>query len=108
MLRPAADHQDKVGKGEVELPAREMIADILRLSGEPAASRTEYEVSLKTDPGRLTSLLHAEQTAYKIHRDAEGKAFASQLAHNTAQADPAVKVRVRHMTEPVRQAALAD
>ena len=99
LLRPVAEHQDRVGKGEVELPAREMLADILRLSGELADALKEYKISLTTDPGRLTSLVHAEATAYKLNRDHEAAALALQVAHNTTMADPAVKTKVSQVGE---------
>ena len=97
LLRPAAEHQDKVGKGEVELPAREMLADILRLSGNLKAAFTEYKISLTTDPGRLTSLAHAEATAYSLNRDREAAALALEVAHNTTRADPAVKTKLNRI-----------
>ena len=108
LLRPAAKHQDKMGKGEVELPAREMLADILRLSGDSTAAFTEYKVSLTTDPGRLSSLLHAEETAYTLNRDREGAALVLEVAHNTAMADRAVKAKLNRLRKSPQQAALLN
>jgi len=62
-LGPVADAQDRVGKGEVELPAREMMGDMLRLAGRPAQALNAYSASLKADPGRFNTLLHAAQSA---------------------------------------------
>ena len=50
LLRPIADRQAKIGKGEVELPAREMIAEMLLLSGEFAEALAEYQTALADDP----------------------------------------------------------
>lgn len=66
LIRPVADKQDREGKGEVELPAREMLADILLAGGRPADALKEYRLCLETDPNRLNSLLgekRAEQAA---------------------------------------------
>jgi hypothetical protein len=41
LLRPVAGRQDQVGKGEVELPAREMLADMLLEMGQPQDALTE-------------------------------------------------------------------
>jgi hypothetical protein len=41
-MRESADLQDKVGQGEVDIPAREMLADILLESGQPQQALTEY------------------------------------------------------------------
>ena len=59
VLKPIADFQDKIGKGETELPAREMIADMLRIAGRDSEALPEYRQSLKVDPGRFNTLLHA-------------------------------------------------
>ena len=94
LLSDAADHQDKVGKGEVELPAREMLADMYRLSGAPEAALRQYQLSLSTDPGRLMSLLHGKQTAQTLHRTADTVGFIGQITRNTLAADPNVKAKL--------------
>ena len=85
-----------------------MLADILRLSGKPAAALTEYDVSLKTDPGRLMSLLHAQEIAHQLHLDKEERTFALQIAHNTTNADPAVKTKIGQIKAPAARTALLD
>jgi tetratricopeptide (TPR) repeat protein len=66
LLRPIADRQAKIGKGEVELPAREMLADMLLLNGEYAAALIEFQTSLASDPNRLNALLGAGQAAEQL------------------------------------------
>jgi tetratricopeptide (TPR) repeat protein len=68
LLRPIADRQAKIGKGEVELPAREMLADMLLLSGRFAEALTEYQRSLASDPNRFNALLGAGQAAEHLHK----------------------------------------
>jgi SHNi-TPR len=46
LLRSVADPQGKFGKAEVELPAREMIAEIFFLSGNFSQALHEYQLSL--------------------------------------------------------------
>jgi len=91
LLRPIADHQDKVGKGEVELPAREMLADMLRLAAMSDAALTEYRISLQTDPGRFNTLLHAGETAEKLNRDRQAGEYYQLLVRNAADPAPESK-----------------
>ncbi len=50
ILRPLADHQDKTGKQEVDLPAREMIGDMLRIAGAPCRSANRISNILADRP----------------------------------------------------------
>ena len=58
-MRAAADLQDKVGQGEVDIPAREMLADMLLESKHPDQALKEYEIALKLSPNRFNGLYHA-------------------------------------------------
>lgn len=89
LLRPVADRQDKIGKGEVELPAREMLADILRLAGRSAKALQEYRTSLQTDPGRFNTLLHAGEVAAKLSLKQEAAGYYRLLLKNAA--NPSIK-----------------
>jgi tetratricopeptide (TPR) repeat protein len=89
LLRPVADHQDKVGKGEVELPAREMLADMLRLAGHRAEALQEYRVSLQTDPGRFNTLLHAGEVAAELGLRQQAADYYRLLLENAS--NPSVK-----------------
>lgn len=84
LLRPAADLQDAVGKGEVELPAREMIGDMLRLSGQSMQALAQYRRSLQTDPGRFNTLLHAGEMAEQLGLRQEAAGYYRTLLHNAA------------------------
>jgi tetratricopeptide (TPR) repeat protein len=64
-MRRAADQQDKVGQGEVDIPAREMLGDLLMMEGKPAAALKEYRVALRLSPNRLNGLLSAGAAAEK-------------------------------------------
>jgi tetratricopeptide (TPR) repeat protein len=62
-MRSAADLQDKVGQGEVDIPAREMLADMLLDFGKPKEALAEYEVALRLSPNRLNGLYNAGRAA---------------------------------------------
>ena len=88
LLRPLADDQDEVGKGEVELPAREMMADMLRLSGRLAEALAQYRLSLQTDPGRFNTLLDAGQVAEQLGLGEEAEIDDQLLLANASAPSP--------------------
>lgn len=96
LLKPIADVQDKLGKGEVDLPAREMMADMLRLSGRLDDALQCYRTSLQADPGRFETLLHAGETAEKLHQDGEAAKYYRQLLKNAPQASPPAQQALSH------------
>ena len=101
LLRPLADEQDKVGKGEVELPAREMIGDMLRLSGRPAEALAEYRLSLSTDPGRFDTLLSTGETAQTLGVSQEAVQDYRTLLRNAAHpSSEAAKASLETFPEP--------
>lgn len=82
ILRGVADRQDKIGKNEVEIPAREMLADMLLDMNRPKEALAEYEVSLKTDPNRFNGLYGAAQAAEMIQQKDKAQAYYAQLLKN--------------------------
>ena len=68
LMTRVADKQDREGKGEVELPAREMLADMLLAGGRPAEALNEYRLCLRTDPNRRNSLLGAKRAETLVAR----------------------------------------
>jgi tetratricopeptide (TPR) repeat protein len=69
-MREAADLQDKVGQGEVDIPAREMLGDMLLELHQSPQALAEYRVALKLSPNRFNGLYNAgvaaEQAGDKI------------------------------------------
>jgi len=96
LLRPVADRQEKVGKGEVELPAREMLADMLFLSGRFSGALVEYQRSLKSDPNRFNGLLGAAQSAEHVGKEILAAALYRQLLGDCPLADGAAAVDLAH------------
>jgi tetratricopeptide (TPR) repeat protein len=82
LLRTVADNQDKVGKGETELPAREMLADMLLDLQRPQDALTEYEISLRTDPNRFNGLYGAAQAATQLQQKDKASTYYTQLLKN--------------------------
>jgi tetratricopeptide (TPR) repeat protein len=84
LLRAVSDDQDKVGKGETALPAREMLADMLLDLQRPQEALDEYEISLRTDPNRFNGLYGAAQAATQAKQKQKADAYYAQLLKNCA------------------------
>ena len=87
LLGEVAGRQDKIGKGESDLPAREMLADMLLESGLTREALGEYEISLKTDPNRFNGLYGAAQAAEKLHQKKKAEGYDAQLLKNCEGVD---------------------
>jgi tetratricopeptide (TPR) repeat protein len=81
-MRQVADTQDKRGKAEVDIPAREMLADMLLELKQPENALAEYEKSMKIDPNRFNGLAGAAQSAEMTHQAAKANSYYSQLLKN--------------------------
>ena len=85
LLRKVADKQDLEGKGEVELPAREMLADMLLQMGRPQEALAEYEASMKVDPNRFNGLYGAARAAGLANQPKKAATYYAQLLKNCGQ-----------------------
>jgi len=82
LLRSVADKQDQQGKGEVELPAREMLGDMLMEMGRAPEALQEYQRSLKTDPNRFNGLYGAGRAAELMGEQENAARYFAQLLEN--------------------------
>jgi tetratricopeptide (TPR) repeat protein len=82
-MRAAADLQDKVGQGEVDIPAREMLADMLLDFGRPKEALAEYEVALKLSPNRLNGLFNAGRAAEAAGEKGKAQFYYAELLKST-------------------------
>ena len=81
-MRQVADQQDQVGKAEVDIPAREMLADMLLQLNQPALALLEYEKSMKIDPNRFNELAGAAQAADLAHQPKKANYYYAKLLKN--------------------------
>jgi tetratricopeptide (TPR) repeat protein len=96
LLRPVADRQDKIGKGEVELPAREMLAEMLLLRGKFAEALSEYQASLSSDPNRFNGLLGAGKAAEGLGENNVAAGYYRVLLTNCTGANGHALTVLRH------------
>jgi hypothetical protein len=87
IMRTVADKQDIYGKGEVEIPAREMLADILLQSNHPQEALAEYERSMTIDPNRFNGLYGAARAAQATNQPAKAAKYYAKLVENCAHAN---------------------
>jgi len=82
LLRSVADKQDAEGKGEVELPAREMLGDMLLEMSRLREALEEYEKSLNTDPNHFNGLYGASRSAELLQQPRTAARYSAQLLKN--------------------------
>jgi tetratricopeptide (TPR) repeat protein len=106
LLRPIADRQDKVGKGELDLPVREMIAEMLLIDGKAGESLQEYQASLITDPNRFNGLLGAAKAAEQLGRRKLAEHYYRTLLTNCVGANGSAIEALHHPRAVVEEFAI--
>jgi tetratricopeptide (TPR) repeat protein len=82
-MRAASDLQDKVGQGEVDIPAREMLADMLLEFGQAQQALSEYQISLRLSPNRLNGLYNAGRAAEAAGDRSKAETYYATLMKST-------------------------
>ncbi|HKD79982.1 MAG TPA: hypothetical protein VKH81_09825 [Candidatus Angelobacter sp.] len=101
LLRKRADKQDGEGKGEIETPAREMLADMLMEMHRTADALAEYERSMKIDPSRFNALYGAAHAAELLGNRDKERTYDSQLLKQCAAGSP--RPELDHARQVLRQ-----
>jgi tetratricopeptide (TPR) repeat protein len=107
-MRQAADQQDKMGQDEVDIPAREMLGDLLLLEHKPAEALQEYRVALKESPNRLNGLLSAGDAAEQAGLPNEAREFYKAAAQQTDFGKDSQRPELAHAVEIVRKSTGAQ
>jgi len=105
-MRAAADLQDKVGKDSVDIPAREMLAEMLLKLDRPGEALAEYETALKTDPNRFNGLYGAAHSAELAHQADKAASYYSQLLKNCPASERPELSQARTAIERLRARGL--
>jgi tetratricopeptide (TPR) repeat protein len=96
-MRAAADLQDKVGQAEVDIPAREMLADMLLELRRPQEALAEYEASLQLSPNRFNGLYHAGLAAEQAGDKAKAQLYYAALLKSTANGAQSSRPELAHV-----------
>ena len=102
-MRAAADQQDKLGQYEVDIPAREMLGDLLMLLHRPADALVEYQVALQLSPNRLNGLLSAGAAAEASNKPQMAEKFYAEAARNTNDSATSKRPELLHAVAYVQQ-----
>ncbi len=106
-MREAADLQDKVGQGEVDIPAREMLADILLDLGRPQEALAEYQKALTLSPNRFNGLFNAGRAAEAAGDPAKAQSYYAKLLQLTDNGAQSTRPEFDHVKSVVASAKLA-
>lgn len=82
LLRTIADKEEGEAESSQGIPAHEMIGDMLLEDGPSEAALTEYETTLKTNPGRFNALYGAAEAAERTGKHDQANRYYSQLVKN--------------------------
>ena len=95
-MRSAADLQDKVGQSEVDIPAREMLGDMLLELGQAQQAIAEYAAALKLSPNRLNGLYQAGRAAEALGDRAKAEFYYAELLKSTNRGRDSVRPELTH------------
>ncbi len=106
-MQDAADLQDKVGQGEVDIPAREMLADILLELGRPKDALAEYKKALTLSPNRFNGLFNAGLAAEAAGDAPQARRYYAELLKVTDNGSQSARPEFDHVKRVVSSAKLA-
>jgi len=106
-MQDSADLQDKVGQGEVDIPAREMLADILLELKRPQEALVEYKKALISSPNRFNGLFNAGMAAEASGDKVQAQAYYATLLKMTDNGSQSTRSEFDHVKTIVSAARLA-
>lgn len=106
-MRQSADLQDKVGQGEVDIPAREMLADMLLELKQPQEALAEYERALTLSPNRFNGLFNAGMAAEAAGDTTQAKSFYATLLKITDNGAQSSRPEFDHVKSVIASSKLA-
>ena len=78
-LRAIAEEEESTGDEPEDIPAREMLADLLLETKHPEQALAEYETDLKFNPNRFNGLYGAASAAEMAGKNEKASAYYAQL-----------------------------
>jgi tetratricopeptide (TPR) repeat protein len=106
-MRDSADLQDKVGQGEVDIPAREMLADMLLELGRSQEALDEYRLALRLSPNRFNGLLNAGLAAEGAGDKSQAARYFAALLKSTDGGTRSSRPEFDHVKNFMASAKLA-
>ena len=84
LLRTIADKEEGEAEASQGVPAHEMIGDMLFEAKRPEEALTEYETTLKTNPGRFNALYGAATAAAAVGKSDKAHDYYAEIVKNCA------------------------
>jgi tetratricopeptide (TPR) repeat protein len=100
-LRTLADKEGGEAEASQGIPTREMIADMLLDAKRPKEALAEYELAMKSDPGRFNSLYGAAQAAEQAGDHAKATQYYSELVKN-CEGSTSERAELKHAREVIQ------
>jgi tetratricopeptide (TPR) repeat protein len=107
LMRESADLQDQVGQGEVDIPAREMLADMLLELKRPQEALVEYKQALALSPNRFNGLFNAGMAAEAVGDKGQAQTYYATLLQLTDNGAQSTRPEFDHAKTVVSSARLA-
>jgi tetratricopeptide (TPR) repeat protein len=107
-MRQASDLQDRVGQGEVDIPAREMLADMLLELNHPDGALIEYSRALELSPNRFNGLFNAGRAAEAVGDHDKAAAYYSALLESTDNGTHSARQELNHVKAFVSSVKVAS
>jgi tetratricopeptide (TPR) repeat protein len=108
LMRESANLQDKVGQGEVDIPAREMLADMLLELGQAKQALVEYQKALESSPNRFNGLFNAGMAAEAAGDDTQARAYYTALLKSTDNGAHSARPEFDHVKSVISSTQLAS
>ncbi len=108
LMHETADLQDKVGQGEVDIPVREMLGDMLLDLKRPKDGLAEYEHSLQLSPSRFNGLYNAGMAAEAAGDETKARQYYTTLLKVTDNGLHTTRPEIAHAKAFLATAAAAD
>jgi tetratricopeptide (TPR) repeat protein len=96
-MRDSANLQDRVGQGEVDIPAREMLADMLLELHQPREALVEYKRALELSPNRFNGLFNAGRAAEAAGDKALASSYYATLLESTDDGSRSTRPEFDHV-----------
>jgi tetratricopeptide (TPR) repeat protein len=106
-MQESADLQDKVGQGEVDIPAREMLADIFLELRRPQDALAEYKKALVLSPNRFNGLFNAGRAAEMAGDAGQAQTYYAKLLEVTDGGAHSARPEFAHVKSVVVSAKLS-
>src|SRR6185503_13197687 len=103
LLRTIADKEQGEAESSQGIPTHEMIADMLLQAKQPEQALAEYEITLKTNPGRFNALYGAATAAAALGKNDKAHDYYAQIVKNCADSK-SDRAELKHAREETDRA----